>query len=229
MVTEANIDIPTIVIAGRTETLALAEYRDKPTIRERLYNFQEAHWNVNRLAAGLAKSDVVVDDVPYSEAQMGHFGKDFGLFLPYVFSTDKKGLGLLGKVYPQMRWDVQPVTLEVVNVDQEGNPFSLFGWMRTEKVINAPYTKKDEEAAEKVIGSGRLGQTLNVYAEAGNQSKLLTGKYLDEVSTWVRVLRSRAHGQVVSAYFAPDGRCHVHWPLRADHVHPDLAVRSVGI
>lgn len=226
---ESKIDVPTIVTAGRTLALALTEYRIKPTSPERLWNFQEAHWSFNRLAAGLSKSDVVVDDVPYSEDQMRQFRKnEFGLFLPQVFSTDKEGIRLQGKVYPLMRWDVQSVTGKVANLDKDGNPFSLFGWMRTEKAINAPHRKTDEAAAEKAIGD-RMGQTLNVYAEAGNQSKLLTGRYLDEVRTWVRILSSRVGSRVVFAYFYPDGFCYVYWPLRPDFVFDSVGVRSVGV
>lgn len=197
-----NTDVPTIVTAGRSLALALAEYGKKPTSPECLWDFQEAHWGLNRLAAGLAKSEVVIPSVPYSEAQLRQFGKkDIALFLPEIFSTEE-GLKLLGRVYPQMRWDIRPIIQEITN------SVRLFGWMRTEKSIDAPHLSTDEAAAVKAI-KDRMGQTLNVYAEAGNQSKFLTGEFLDEVSTWIRVLNSRARGRVVEAYFYPSGYCSV--------------------
>lgn len=108
------------------------------------------------------------------------------------------------------------------------NSVRLFGWMRTEKSIDAPHLSTDEAAAVKAI-KDRMGQTLNVYAEAGNQSKFLTGEFLDEVSTWIRVLNSRARGRVVEAYFYPSGYCSVDWDLRPGSADPYLGVRSVGV
>lgn len=223
---EAQTDVgtPVLVTAGRTLALALAEHRAKPADPGRLWNFQEAHWNLNRLAAGIAKSDVVIADVP-----LKGFGRsDFGLFLPEVFSTDKDGLKLLGKVYPQMGWDVQSIVQEAVNEDRDGNPVRLFGWMGTERAINAPHTKTDEAAALKAIRN-RTGLTLNVYAEAGNQSKLLAGEYLDARLSLVRIFNSRVRGRVLDANFAPHGRCHVNRGLGPGDVYPYLGVRSVGV
>ena len=115
-----NIDITGIgiVTPARSLALALAEYRGKPTNPERLWNFQEAHWGLNRLAAGLAGSDVAIPGVPYSEAQLRQFRKsDHILFLPEVFST-KEGLRLLGRVYPKMGWEAHSIIREVNNVDR---------------------------------------------------------------------------------------------------------------
>lgn len=97
-----------------------------------------------------------------------------------------------------------------------------------ERAIDAPHTNTDEAAALKAIRN-RIGQTLNVYAEAGNQSWLLSGEYLDVRSTWVRILNSRVRGRVVGANFYPDGGCDVDWTLGPRAVTPYLGVRSVGV
>lgn len=236
--TEVRADVPTIVTAGRTLAVALVEYRSKPTNPECLWNFQEAHWGLNRFAMGLPKSDVVISNVPYTEDQMKKFmgvsrfrkvsNPGFALFLPEVASTAPEGLLLLSKVYPQMKWELQVIE-QVKNEDKEGNLVNLFGWMRTEKVIDAPHTSTNEEQAEQAIGVGRKGQTLNVYGEAGNQSKMLTGKYSDQTRTLVRILNSRVRGQVVGASFDPHGGCGVYWPLESDNADDYLGVRSVGV
>lgn len=235
---QTDIGFPAIVTAGRSLASALVEYSKKPYDPQRYWNFQEAHWSLNRFAMGLAKSDVVVSDVPWTEDLMRNFmGKnrfrkvsnpDSALFLPEVAST-AEGLELLAKAYPQMGWNKQYFE-EVQNVDREGNPVRLFGHLRTEATIDAPHTRTNEDQARQIIANlDRQGQTLNVYAEAGNQSKLLTSRYLDEIKTWVRVLNSRLRGQVVNAHFLPYGYCHVGWHLWPDGVRDSMGVRSVGV
>ena len=236
---ESKVDVPAIVTAGRTSALALAAYREDRTSPERFWNFQEAHWDLNRFAMGLPKSDVAVSDVPWTKDKMGlfmrkrRFGKafypNFALFLPEIAST-AEGLKLLAKAYPQMGWSEQDIN-GVQNVDQSGNPLTLFGHLMVESSIDAPCTRMNEDQAREAVRKAvRIPQTLNVYAEAGHVSKLLspTFQYLDEDRTTVRILSSRVVGRVVYAYFGPDGGCLVHWNLRPDYAVGRLGVRSVG-
>lgn len=227
--TQSGIGWITVIEDGRTLALATGELRSKPS-REHLAEFEQAIWNINRFAMGLSEKDVAVTDCPWTDDEVRKFMRsDIGLFLPEVAST-AEGLSLLSKAYPAMRWDEQGVPSSVRNVDERDNVINLFGWLRTERKIDAPNTKTDEEKAKKVIaGKGRLAQTLNVYGEAGQVSKLLQAKYLDEDWTWVRVLASRVGGRVVSADFSPVGCCDVGWGLESSFVRGDLGVRSVGV
>lgn len=226
LATESGVGLITVVEAGRTLALATGELRSKPS-SEHLEEFEQARWNLNRFAMGLSERDVAVSDCPvtWTDGEIRKFTKsDLGLFLPEVASTAPEGLKLQSKAYPAMRWDEQGVPLSVENT------LHIFSWMRTEKTIDAPNTKTDEKKAREIIkGKSRLFQTLNVYAEAGQVSKLLQGQYLDEVKTWVRVLASRVGGRVVVAYFAPGGLCYVYWSLKSSDVDDYLGVRCVGV
>ena len=227
-----GIGLITVVEAGRTLALATGELRTKPS-RERLKEFEKARWDFNRFAMGLSSRDVAVSDCPvtWSDSEIRKFSRsNLGLFLPEVVSTAPEGLSLQAKAYPAMRWNEQSVPGFVRNVDDRDNVINLSGWLRTEKSIDAPNTETDEAKAREIIArNNRLGQTLNVYGEAGQVSKLLSGQYLDEVSTWVRVLSSRASGRVVYANFNPDGYCYVNWSLKPLDVRGYLGVRSVGV
>lgn len=230
--TQSGVGLITVVEAGRTLVLAAAALKHKPN-RTSLAEFQKAHWDLNRHAMGLSKIDVAVDDCPenWTDGEIRRFTKtDLGLFLPKVVSTAPEGLVLLSKAYPAMRWVEQNVPSSVLNVDEEGNEISLFGWLKPEKHTRAPFTGTDESKARAAIaGKHRLAQTLNVYGEAGQQSKLREGQYLDEVDTWVRVLSSWVRGRVVGARFYPNGYCYVDWNLGPVDVYEYLGVRSVGV
>ncbi|OGE38396.1 hypothetical protein A3D79_03735 [Candidatus Daviesbacteria bacterium RIFCSPHIGHO2_02_FULL_39_8] len=228
-----------IITAANTAKLAAVEYVNNPSNPQIYWNHQEAHWQFNGQAMGLAQSDLVVSNVGWTETQMTQFmGKNLrGLltrkhelpfYLPEVVSGPD-GLSLLGKIYPWMRWN-EGYFAGIQNVDKAGNWIQLFGHLRTEAAIDAPYPKTDEDQAAEILARlGRRGHTINTYAEAANQGKLLTGKYLDEVGTWTRVMQSRARGRVMFACFDPGGNCFFSWPLKPVDARDDLGVRSVGV
>lgn len=246
--TESGIGNVTIVTAGHSLALATAELRKSPASPQRLWEFQNAFWDLNRHAMGVSQRDVVVADCPWTEGQIRQFmglgmmgrlkrlaGKlepDFGLWLPEVASTAPEGLRLLDKAYPSMSWKAQGVADQVTNEDRHGNSVRLYGWWRTEAAINAPLRGRDEwEARESLLRRDRQGLTLNVYGVAGEQSRLSsnTNQFLDKIGTYVRVLKSRIRGRVVYAHFDPYGNCNVYWLQGPDYVLGSLGVRSVGV
>lgn len=91
-----------------------------------------------------------------------------------------------------------------------GNPFQdnieLPEFFYTEASINAPFTGKNEEQLKEEFNNRRR-QALIIpgYFIAGQMSKEITGKYLDQDGTWVRLLNSSKDGRVVDAGFDPDG------------------------
>lgn len=237
---ETELGIAVITLA-RTAELGAVAYVKKPSDPQMYLNYQEAHWNLHGRVMGLPHSDLVIPDVPWKEDQMRQFMgegsiglltgmQDIPFYLPQVVSG-KEGLSFFSKAYPWMRWnDKDMANAEIQNVDGEGNPIQLFGHLRTEAAIDAPHTRTNEgQAADILARSGRRGHTLNTYVVAGDQSKLLRGKYLDQDRTMVRLMLSRAHGRVVSALFFPSGYCDVDLSLRPGNVGPRLGVRSVGV
>lgn len=229
------------ITAEHTLELATAAYKAHPDNPERLSDFNQAFWYAARIRMGVAQSDLVVGQCPYNEHQIRQFmgfgrrlGRssrptDFGLFVPQIVSTAPEGLILLGRAYSEvMRSRVFQGTT-VLNVDNDGQPINLYGWMRTEERMDVPYTGTNQDQAERIVEKrNRVGQTLNVYAVAGQQSRLLTGQYLDE-RTWVRILSSRIRSRVVSASFRGGDRCNVGQSLSRTHVNGSLGVRSVEL
>lgn len=231
-----------ILTLAHTAELAAIEYVKDPSSPERYYNHQQARWALNGHAAGLAPSDLVVSPVPWTEDQMRKFmgkglrglmtrlthGQDIPFYLPEVVS-ERDGFSLLTKAYPWLGWnDVNMVGVQN-KVDVGGVPF---GHLRTEAAIDAPHTGTNEDQAAEILVKVKLdrrGHTLNTYAVAGNESRLLLGKYLDQDGTFTRVMSSRVGGRVVDADFFPDGFCYVGWYLGPDDADGRLGVRSVGV
>lgn len=233
---------PTWTSPERTLELVTAEYKKKPDDHSLLAEFNQQFWNESRERMGLSRADLVVKDCPYSDDDIRKFmglGRsfrksarlnDFGLYVPEVISTAPDGLVLLGKGYPLLgSWAFEAGT-SARNVDKDEKGILLFGWMRTEKDINAPYLGTNQAQAEEAVKKAhRIGDTLNVYAAAGEQSKLLFDQYPDEVRIWVRILSSRFAGQVLLALFNRDGYCYVRWGLGSGLVYDALGVRSVEV
>lgn len=242
-----------MVTVERTLELAKAAYRAKPDSPELLSEFNQAFWNARKLALGVSERDLVVVVCPYKEADIRKFRKDFGLFVPQIVSTAPEGLILLGKAFPRMISVAFQAGTGVSNIDQNGKLIDLHGWMKTEKAIMAPHTLTNQDQAEETISykdHDRIGDTLNIYAIASQQSKELTGKYLDAVirpqtgPSESRILSSRWEGRVLVARFRPEGLCYPHQFTRSDYwdglcyvdrlrmsdyTDYDLGVRSVEV
>ncbi|MEK7580677.1 MAG: hypothetical protein AAB512_00180 [Patescibacteria group bacterium] len=142
--------------------------------------------------------------------------------LPQAVATQETR-HLLGEMFPKMQsHSVQ----EGNSVTNDENPSGYFDY---EAAIDAPYLDtKEKELMERIKKDGRTILNLNQYIVAGQDSKLFTGKYLDEVSTWVR-LASRGGGRMVVAGFGGDGSLRVASGLRADNHHSLLGGRSSGV
>lgn len=237
----AFTETPVVITAEHTLELATSAYKADRANPVLLAEFNQAFWSTRRQAMGLSERDLVVSDGPYSEAEIRKFmglgrgfrkpaNPDFALFVPEVTSTTPDGLILLGKGWPILWNSAFKEGTRVQNVEKDGSVISLHGWMRTEKSIDAPHLRTNQEQGEKIVSDAkRIGDTLNIYGAAGLQSKLLEGKYLDEVKTWIRTLSSRGGGQVVRAGFVPGGGCFVVWNLGSLHVDGGLGVRSVEV
>lgn len=232
---------PTFTTPERTLELVTAEYRANRASPQLLAEFNQVFWEAKRQAMGLSQADLVVSEAPYKEDDIRKFMKlgrrfgrvrkpaDFALFIPQVVSTAPEGLILLGKGWPEMgSWTFQEGT-SVKNEDEERKLIEIFGWMRTEKAIDALYLGKNEDQARQAIGKNRIGDTLNIYGIAGQQSKLLEGKYLDQTRTWIKTLSSRFRGQVLGADFHGYGYLRVDWLLRSSDIHDHLGARSVEV
>lgn len=223
--------IPAMITVERTLEMAKVAYKAKPYNTELLTEFNQAFWLSRQQKMGVSRADLVVADCPYREADIRRFmNNDSGLFVPQIVSTAPEGLILLGKGFPQMGNLAFQEGTSVSNIDKNGNLVDIHGWMKTEKAVDAPYTRTNQSQAEKIVGEKhRIGDTLNVYAVAGQQSKELTGQYLDEVRTWIRTLSSRHGGRVLGASFRSIGCCDVDWRLKPGRVDVLLGVRSVEV
>ena len=131
---------------------------------------------------------------------------------------------VLGKVYPKM--NSYSVKEDSPIKDKEAKS----GWVDVEMDIDSPNTDTKEDDLEKLFKyQGRKGMRLSTYIWTGQASKVLTGEYFDQGSTYSRLLSSSSGGYVVDAYFSPDGRLGVRWYLSPAVHHPLLGGRSEGV
>ena len=142
--------------------------------------------------------------------------------LPQALATQETR-HLLGEMFPKMQ------SHSVKEGNSVTNDESPSGYFDYEAAIEAPYLDtKEGQLMDNIKKDGRTILSLNQYIVAGQDSKLFTGKYLDETSTWVR-LGSRNDGRIVSANFFQVGHLYVSTRLRSDNHRPDLGGRSSGV
>lgn len=144
-------------------------------------------------------------------------------YLPEQLMTQEQR-PLLGQIFPELRSYSVQAENSVMNEENR------FGWFDYDAGIDASYRNTTENTLRtQITAEGRLGMNLNEYIVASEDSKLFTGKFLDQDNTWVRLLGSRGDGGVVNASFYSDGGLLVGWGLRPGRQLPGLGGRSVGV
>lgn len=225
-------EAPTLVTAEVTLDRAIDAYKGRLHSPEYLSEFMQASWNVDGIdRMNLYPSDVVVPQVPYTEAQIRQFMMlddpnggvapvDLGFFLPDILSSTD-GLILMGVSFPKTRnWALRPEH----NIKNASNPS---GWMRVEAGRDAPFLRTNErDLKQQIKDLGRMGQTLNIYVPSGEAIKRIFDYYPDQGFTWSRLPLSSGAGGVLDAGFYSDGGLYVHSHLHSEHRNDFLGGRS---
>lgn len=214
---------------------AVAEYnKSKTHTPEFLTNFQRVLWGQLSEIAGV---DVVVPVIAQSEqnriAESETRGKGVSLIPQGYEGQDKRRLigaafKLVGNKYVPDHWSV-------VDGNSVKNDIVHVGYRLVDMQINAPNLKTDEGMARDLMKKGKPeegseGMNESEYLIGALQSKLLTGQYLDQGSTWSRLLSSSDGGQVVRARFHPGGALFVHSYLGPEDRRDGLGARfSSGV
>jgi len=211
---------PRPVIAFGNVKQAVKEYRSRLHTPELVTRTYQAIWHERGKLIGMFFE---VSLCPYTQegiAALEKQGKRVG-YLPTELAT-QQSRHILGKIFPKM----ESYSVKKDNfVTNDENPS---GWFDYETEVGAPYLDTDEkQLIEGLAKGGRKLLNLNQYIVAGQDNKLLTGQYLDEKGTWVR-LGSRSEGRVVFARFDRDGYLLVDWGLGSGHYRQNLGGRSSG-
>lgn len=182
---------------------ATKEYKGDVANPEKVTAFWQAFWAENGKKVGISIS---VPECPFTPEQLEEMRKkDKGpIYVSEDLST-QRGRHLLGKMFPKMQ------SPSVVEENDVTNEVQSFGWRSFDTSVDAPHQDTDEnQLKEAIVRNGEEEPTLNEYIVAGQASKLLTGRYLDEGTTASRILGSRRGGRVVRAYFGSYGYLHVY-------------------
>lgn len=202
-------------------TRVIEAYQNQPHTPELVTQTHQAIWQARGELVGATYE---VPPCPYTQKELADLelnGKRVG-YLPAELAT-QQSRHVLGKMFPQMgSYGVQKDN----TVTNDKNPS---GWFDYEASIDAPYLDTNEDQLmDRIKKDGRRIVTLNQYIVAGQDSKLFTGQYLDELRTWAR-LGSRREGRVVDAGFSRDGGLRVFWLLGSGGHLPRLGGRSSGV
>jgi len=195
--------------------------------RESITSTFSAIWTTRKILLENAGIDTVLTFTPctYTQEELEKLeaqGRRVGYLPPEVSTQEQRCL--LGIMFPEMQ------SHGVKEGNTVTNEVSPSGWFDYEVAIDAPHLNTTEYALRKAMKKeDRLGMNLNQYIVASQDSKVLNGKYLDEVSTWARLLGSRNGGRVVRAEFNGHGYLYVYSDLHPQDRHPRLGGRFVGV
>ena len=213
-------------ILAHVQKITIDEFNTLPHTPELLTQTHQAIWQARGELVGAAYE---VTPCPFTREEIADLeqrGMRLG-YLPAAVAT-QEDRRVLGEMFPQMQ------SQSVKEGNLVTNDESPSGWFDYEASIDAPYLDTTEkQLRQRLAADGRKLLSENQYIVAAQDSKLFTGKYLDEYKldefwTWVR-LGSRNDGRVVGAYFNSDGHLVVHWSLHAGHHYPNLGGRSSGV
>lgn len=215
--TPAKKDKPQDVLA-----LAVREFKASPLTPELVTKTFQTIWQVRGESAGV---EVVIPPCDRSAEELVELvkaGRRIGYLPEQVMTQESRPL--FAKMFPRLgSHSVQ----EGNSVTNEAN---RFGWFDYEVSVDAPYLDTTEDQLkERIAADGRLEMNVSEYIVAGEDSKLFTGKFLDQGNTWARLLGSRYDDEVVNARFASGGDLDVDRDLFPQDPHPLLGGRSVGV
>ena len=124
-----------------------------------------------------------VPECPYTGGELAELaaaGRRVGYLPPEV--ATRRTRDVLGAIFPLMG------CYSLAPDNEVDNSVSWPGWFDYDASIDAPHLDTDEtELLEQVTATGRRLMNLNQYIVASQDSRLLTGRYLDEVRTWARI------------------------------------------
>lgn len=169
--------------------------------------------------------DLTFEPCTYSQEEIDVLeasGRRVGYLPPELATQEQRHL--LGVIFPHMQsHDVQTGNTVTNEVDR-------FGWFDYEASVHAPHLFTTEDVLRKVMEKeDGLGMNLNEYIIASNDSKVLTGEYLDESRTWSRLLGSRRRGYVMNARFDGNGSLHIYSAMSLKDQGGDLGGRFVRV
>lgn len=202
--------------------LAVREFKTGPLTPELVTKTFRTIWQVRGDAAGLEIVVAPCDRSAEELARLAKAGRRIG-YLPKEVMT-QEGRPLFAKMFPWLR------SHSVEERNSVTNEVNRFGWFDYEASVDAPYPDTTEDQLREIIATKReLEMNASEYIVAGEDSRLFTGKFLDQGNTRARLLGSRRDGEVVHAYFSSDGHLHVYWYLSPQNHDPYLGGRSVGV
>jgi len=209
---------------------AVKEYQSKPHTPELVTKVHQVIWQARRERLGLIGVTCKVTPCPYTQEELKDLeqkGRRLG-FLPTELASQLSRYRL-GQMFPEMGSGSVKEGNDITNDE------SPSGWFDYETAVDAPYLdtveKKlayEKQLTERILKDGRKLLSLNQYIVAGQDSKLLTGRYLDEEKTWTR-LGSRRVGHVIGALFYPDGKMFVFFDFQSFDRVQALRGRSSGV
>jgi len=215
--TPAKKDKPQDVLS-----LTVREFKASPLTPELVTKTFQTIWQVRGESAGLEVVVAPCDRSAKELRELAKAGRRIG-YLPEQSMT-QENRPLFAKMFPQLgSHSVQ----EGNSVTNEAN---RFGWFDYEASVDAPYLDTTEDQLrERIAADGRLEMNVSEYIVASEDSKLFTGKFLDQGNTWARLLGSRDGGKVVFAGLGSGGGLLVGWGLDPQGHGPDVGGRSVGV
>ncbi|MCU1394822.1 MAG: hypothetical protein JWM34_3250 [Ilumatobacteraceae bacterium] len=173
---------------------------------------------------------------PYTSGELVELrsaGREVAFIPPEVATQSDRHI--LGLMFPLMGC----YSLHADNVVPNDANYS--GWFDYEAAIDAPWGDTDEGLLIEHVGAaGRNLMSLNQYIVASQDSRLLTGRYLDERRSWSRI-GARVSGRVVAVRFDGDeiaeglgdetprsGALLTAYDLGADNRAPVIGGRTTG-
>lgn len=196
----------------------LRDYKERPHTPQLVGAFHAVFFKGIAERAGV---DLVVNPFEESQRALSEHERngDMVIYIPDEVAKDR---ALLMKLFPEYK---NHYALK------DGNPFKddviLSGYGYTESSIDAPFTRTTEEQLETELKKrNRVGLNITGDFLAGQVSKAISGKYLDQERTWARLLSSSEDGRVVNADFYQDGRFRVGSRLSPAFQYDSLGGRS---